>query len=142
MAFGNGNTLSSALPIGSMRLAGMMLLGKHAGPPPLRRTVPREQRIADENQLIVLVPGLREIALPFERRRHPALVQAAGIGAREPVLRPEEEQLVAVLVEAGARDEYRVRQGSRPCYRRCNPPPGNCPSGPRGTVAGAGIRCR
>jgi hypothetical protein len=40
MAFGSGSTLSSARPIGSMRSAGMMLLGKHAGPPPFAAQFP------------------------------------------------------------------------------------------------------
>src|SRR4029450_5081021 len=59
------------------------------------------------------VPRLREIATPFEFGRHAPLVQAPGVGARQEILRPEEEQLVATAVEARAWNQNRPAQRPR-----------------------------
>ena len=55
----------------------------------------------------LVVERLREVSVPLELGRHPALLQAAGIGAGENVLRPEEEQLVAAPVEGRAWNQHR-----------------------------------
>lgn len=79
-------------------------------PAGLAGAVSRQQRVTDVDQATLLVEGLREIAATFELRGHPALVQPPGVGARENILRPEEEQLVPVAVELRARDEHRASE--------------------------------
>ena len=72
--------------------------------------VARKERVADVDQPALRVERLREVAAALECGRHPPLVQAAGIGALQDVLREEEEQLVAALVEARPRNQDRPAQ--------------------------------
>ena len=117
-----------------MRLAGITLFGKHAGPPRRRLRSCRQLRIADEDQPALVVERLREVALPLERRRHAPLIQAARIGPRQQVLRPEEEQLVAPLVEVAPRESAPDRRASRPCCRTYRAAAGTGPSVPGRTA--------
>ena len=77
--------------------------GRRTARQPLREQV----RVPEPDARSVRRHGLREIAVALERGRHRVVVDAAGIVARQDVLRPEEEQLVAVLVEVRARDQDR-----------------------------------
>src|SRR6202022_3903601 len=58
-----------------------------------------QERVANEDETARAVQCLREVAAPFERGRHTALVEPARVGAREEILRPEEEELVPFRVE-------------------------------------------
>src|SRR4029453_4699018 len=77
-----------------------------------------ERRVADENQLPSAVKRLREVARALELRRHPPLVEATGIRARQDVLRPEEEQLVASVVELRLGQQHRPAEGPRGVVER------------------------
>src|SRR5207248_7202412 len=72
-----------------------------------------EQRIADEDQPALAVEGLREVSLALERGGNPPLIDVARIGAAEDILRPEEEQLVAALVEVQAGEQHRAAHRPR-----------------------------
>ena len=74
-----------------------------------RNAVARErravvQRIPDRDERAALVERVREVAFPLGRGREHAADQVGGILARQELLRPEEEQLLAVLVEVADGD--------------------------------------
>ena len=79
-----------------MRLAGMTLPGKHAGPPVVALQFPG----SSGSRMKTRRPWLSNVCEKSPRRssarRHPSLIQSAGIGAGEPILREEEEQFVAL----------------------------------------------
>ena len=58
--------------------------------------------IADDDQVAVVVEGSGEVAAALELGRHVAQLQRAGVGPRQELLVPEEEQLVAAAVELPA----------------------------------------
>ena len=84
-------------------------------------------------------PGVSNVCekspVALERGRHPALIQAARIGALQDVLREEEEQLVAALVEARARNQDRPAERPRLVVERVVAAACTAPSGRPRTAA-------
>ena len=83
-----------------------------------RAAIAGQQRVAYEDLTALTVHRLREVATTFERRRHPSLIQIAGVGAGESILREEEEQLVASAVDGSPRLEHRAAKRPRAVIER------------------------
>src|SRR5581483_10779176 len=79
-----------------------------------RNDVAREhgpaERIGDRHQFSALIERLRKIALPFERGRKRLVGNVGRHGKRQELLRPEEEQLVAIVIELRVREQNRTAE--------------------------------